>query len=153
MFLLPQIHGKVKMSHLKYSSRIQAIAAFVILLCFGLSFISCQSPGPIARPAACLPAFPDRDGWYGADGAYSIGLDDRRTLWLFGDTFVSDEAGRKDRIGMDVVLGNTVAVSICRPGREFSIRYFIKKHNGRFVSFFGEKEFLWPQDPFIANAV
>ncbi len=153
MFILAQTHGTPKMSRLSYSSRIHEITAFVILLCLGLFLISCQTPGPIARPAACLPGFPDRDGWYGADGAYSILLDDRRTLWLFGDTFVSDEAGRKDRIGMDVVLGNTVAVSTCRPGQGFSIRYFIKKRDGKFVSFFGENEFLWPQDPFIVNTV
>ena len=53
--------------------------------------------------AQCLPSFPDKDGWYGGDGAYSITLDKERTLWLFGDTFVSREAGRKDRIGMDAV--------------------------------------------------
>jgi len=140
------------MSLSKYSSRIHKITALVILLCFGLFFISCQTLGPIAHPP-CLPGFPDRDAWYGADGAYSIGLDDHRTLWLFGDTFVSDEEDRKDRIGMDVVLGNTVAVSTCRPGRGFSIRYFVKKHDGKFVSFFGENEFLWPQDPFIVNTV
>jgi hypothetical protein len=39
--------------------------------------------------AQCLPYFPDKDGWYGGDGAYSIALDKQRTLWLFGDTFVS----------------------------------------------------------------
>ena len=99
-------------------------------------------------PAYCLPAFPDRDGWYGGDGAYSIQLDDRRVLWLFGDTFVSEEEGRRDRIDMAVVLGTTVAVSTCAAG-EFIIRYRLMRKDGTFVSSFGEGEWLWPQDPFL----
>lgn len=137
----------------RHSSPVHQITTFAILLGLSFFFLSCQALAPVVRPAACLPAFPDRDGWYGADGAYSILLDETRTLWLFGDTFVSDQEGKKDRTGMDVLLGNTAAVSTCRSGREFSIRYFVKKHNGNFVSLFGENEFLWPQDPFIANKV
>lgn len=105
------------------------------------------------RPASaiCLPSFPDQDGWYGGDGAYSIRLDDRRTLWLFGDTFVSDQQGRQDRTDMKVVWGTTLAISTCTADAEFQIRYFIKKKNGEFVSFFGDQEWLWPQDPFIVD--
>jgi len=29
--------------------------------------------------AQCLPDFPDKDSWYGGDGAYSIALDKERT--------------------------------------------------------------------------
>ncbi len=124
-----------------------------LLFALSIFLASCSALCPVKHPAQCLPHFPDHDGWYGGDGAYSILLDDRRTLWLFGDTFVSDDAGRKDRIGMDVVLGNTVALSACSAQNEFSVRYFLKKQNSNFVSFFGENEFLWPQDPFIAKGV
>jgi len=86
--------------------------------------------------AVCLPEFPDRDGWYGGDGAYSIQLDDWRVLWLFGDTFVSEEEGRRDRTGMAVVLGTTVAVSTCAAD-DFRIRYRLKRKDGKFVSSFG----------------
>lgn len=103
--------------------------------------------------AQCLPSFPDKDGWYGGDGAYSIALDKQRTLWLFGDTFVSSEAGRKDRIGMDVVMGTTVAISTCGENGQFQIQYFLKKKNGKYISSFGKNEWLWPQDPFIVNQV
>jgi hypothetical protein len=99
----------------------------------------------------CLPAFPDGDGWYGGDGAYSIRLDDRRVLWLFGDSFVSEQEGRRNRTGMNVVLGTTLAVSTCRDDSGFQIRYYLKKKNGEFVSSFGEKEWLWPQDPFMSR--
>lgn len=104
-----------------------------------------------SESAICLPGFPDQDGWYGGDGAYSIRLDDRRVLWLFGDTFVSDQPGRQDRADMKVVWGTTLAVSTCTANAKFQIRYFIKKKNGQFVSFFGDKEWLWPQDPFIVD--
>jgi hypothetical protein len=50
--------------------------------------------------AEALPALTKRfrrtEGWTGADGAYSIPLSPRRTLWLFADTWVGKiEAGRR----------------------------------------------------------
>lgn len=101
--------------------------------------------------ADCVPGFPDRDGWYGGDGAYSVLLDRGRTLWLFGDTFVSAEEGRQNRVDMDLVLGTTLAISTCGATGEFAIRYFLKKKEGRFVSFFGDPEWMWPQDPFTVD--
>jgi hypothetical protein len=128
----------------------------VILLLICILLTSCQAIRPSSCPfqypqARCLPSFPDRDGGYGADGAYSIKLDEQRTLWLFGDTFVSEEPKRKDRIGMDVLLGTTMAISTCSEKTGFNIQYYLKKKNGKFVSSFGNNEFLWPQDPFIAQ--
>ncbi len=131
--------------------------AIMLLLLLGLLAVSCTPLQPVVVPAGqdqarCLPFFPDQDGWYGGDGAYSIALDGRRTLWLFGDTFVSEARGRKDRIGMEVILGTTLAVSTCA-GEQFSIRYYLKKTNGKFASSFGPDQWLWPQDPFIAERV
>jgi hypothetical protein len=132
-------------------------AAFFALL-LGIMLISCATlPQPLplaeAKTGRCVPSFPDRDGWYGGDGAYSIRLDDKRTLWLFGDTFAADDAGRKDRIGMDVIMGNSAAISTCSENETFKIRYYLKKRNGKFVSSFGDNEILWPQDPFIADGL
>ncbi len=101
----------------------------------------------------CLPVFPDMDGWYGGDGAYSIKLDQERTLWLFGDTFVDRTEGRKDRVDMDFIAGTTLAISTCAINNEFRIQYYLKKKNGEFISSFGEDEWLWPQDPFVVNNV
>ena len=128
--------------------KIKSILIWVIL---SIALAACTALTPLKPLEQCLPNFPDRDGWYGGDGAYSVQLDNHRTMWLFGDTFVSDDIGRKDRIGMDVVMGNTLAVSTCPADRKFSIRYFLKKKNSTFVPFFGENEILWPQDPFIVN--
>lgn len=134
------------------------IRSIFTVLFLSLLLASCFALQPAQYPertpeVRCLPSFPDRDGWYGGDGAYSIALNEWRTLWIFGDTFVSDEEGRKDRIGMDVVMGTTLAVSTCAANTGFNIRYYLQKKKGQFVSSFGESEWLWPQDPFIAKGV
>ena len=144
------------MSSFTFHGRFNKYSTGVILLLICILLTSCQAIRPSSCPfqypqARCLPSFPDRDGWYGADGAYSIKLDEQRTLWLFGDTFVSEEPKRKDRIGMDVLLGTTMAISTCSENTGFNIQYYLKKKNGKFVSSFGNNEFLWPQDPFIAK--
>jgi len=133
--------------------------SFLLFLLFlSLPLFSCSSFLPEKYTAEapskqCLPVFPDKDGWYGGDGAYSIKLDQKRTLWLFGDTFAAREKDRNDRVDMDVVLGTTLAISTCSTNNEFIIQYYLKNKNGKFVSSFGENEWLWPQDPFIANNI
>ena len=128
------------------------------LLLLSIALCAC-STFPTPRPAAdfppsqCLPSFPDQDGWYGGDGAYSIKLDNQHTLWLFGDTFAASDVNRKDRIGMDVVLGTTLAISTCSDNAEFKIKYYLKKKNSEFISSFGENEWLWPQDPFMVDGI
>jgi hypothetical protein len=129
------------------------ITVSILLLCLNVWLVSCSTFIPLQYSGRCLPDFPYKDEWYGGDGAYSIPLDGQRTLWVFGDTFVSEEADRKDRIGMDVILGTTLAVSTCSADHQFSIQYFLKKENGKFVSSFGRNEWLWPQDPFIAHDI
>jgi hypothetical protein len=133
-------------------------SVFIVLLLLILPLFSCSTFLPEKCTAEvpkgqCLPIFPDKDGWYGGDGAYSIKLDGDRTLWLFGDTFVAHEEGRKDRIDMDAVLGTTLAISTCSVNNEFKIKYYLKKKNEKFMSSFGENEWLWPQDPFMVNDV
>jgi len=130
----------------------------VALLLVSLPLFSCSNLLPKQYTAEttqgrCLPVFPDKNCWYGGDGAYSIPLDNERVLWVFGDTFVSCEGYRKDRVNMDVILGTTVAISTCSADNEFKIKYYLKDKGGNFVSSFGENEWLWPQDPFIVNKV
>lgn len=143
---------------MNHQIRIKIKFIWLTLLLLSVSLVSCSTflPGKYTAAVSqgrCLPVFPDKDGWYGGDGAYSIKLDEKRTLWLFGDTFVAPEEGRKDRINMDVILGTTLAISTCSSDNEFNIQYYLKKNNGKFVSSFGENEWLWPQDPFVANNV
>jgi hypothetical protein len=144
-------HGKIEIP-----KQLMGRATWLALLLSCILFFSCspvleRAYNPQPTSPVCLPSFPDKDGWYGGDGAYSIRLDDKRILWLFGDTFVSDEAGRQDRFDMKVVLGTTLAISTCTADAGFKIQYYLKKKNGEFVSSFGENEWLWPQDPFMVD--
>jgi len=76
-----------------------------------------------AAPAPNLDALFDRaDGWIGADGAYSIVLSPKRTLWLFSDTWVGKiRDGRRtdativnNTVGMQEGAGGRVTFSIAR---------------------------------------
>jgi len=154
LFLSADLRKNNKGYHSSNMKRLFLPVIFILIL----AILSCSPllPEKYTAPSSqsqCLPAFPDKDGWYGGDGAYSIKLDQERTLWLFGDTFVDREEGRKDRVDMDFIAGTTLAISTCSVNNEFIIKYYLKKKNGEFVSSFGENEWLWPQDPFIVNDV
>ena len=123
---------------MKKSLRLLVILTAVMLF-FQLTLFSGVCHPASRNAVGCFPSFPDRDGWYGGDGAYSIPLDDERTFWLFGDTFVSDAEGRQNRVDMDVVMGTTLAISKCSEEGRFTIRYFLKKREGRFISSFGRQ--------------
>jgi hypothetical protein len=62
-----------------------------------------------AEPAADLDAkFRRTDGWVGADGAFSVPLTDKRTLWLFSDTWVGTvRDGKRKNVTM---VNNTVGI-------------------------------------------
>src|SRR5580692_8707248 len=46
--------------------------------------------------------------WLGADGAYTIDLQDGRVLWLFGDSFIADTVA--DTRSASTLVRNSVAV-------------------------------------------
>ena len=94
-----------------------------LLQTFGvLALLSaCQSAPGEARDYSGL--FERRDeefGWSGGDGAYSIALPKDRTLWLFGDSYLS-EVDRGVRLNIEPRFGNTVAIQgNPEPGEEAS---------------------------------
>jgi hypothetical protein len=75
-------------------------------------------PEPLAgRQADCRPQFPDQKGWYGGDAAFSIALpggDGRRSLWLFGDSFVQRPESPPGR--SYPFVHNSIALTRCDPG-------------------------------------
>lgn len=88
--------------------------------CLVLFLVGCAGSGAddrLPRPEAVPSgtAFPEADAlfhqsprWLGSDAAYSIPLDDARTLWLFGDTFIStSDAHRRDE---SIMVSNTLAI-------------------------------------------
>lgn len=72
----------------------------------------------VGSQADCRPAFPDQDGWLGGDVAASIPLDEpsdtareRRSVWLFGDSFVARPGEPTER--RYPFVHNAIAVSSC----------------------------------------
>src|SRR5437667_12707517 len=69
-----------------------------------------------AAPAPDLDALFDRaEGWIGADGAYSVALSPKRTLWLFSDTWVGKV--RDGRRTDATIVNNSVGVQEGTNGR------------------------------------
>jgi len=74
-------------------------------MAFLLIFTSFLSPQPAP---AWDGLFLQKDGWIGADGAYSVALGPQRVLWLFSDTWVGKI---RDGKRMDAtIVSNTLAV-------------------------------------------
>lgn len=62
-----------------------------------------------AEPAPELDAlFRRTEGWIGADGAFSVPLSDKRTLWLFSDTWVGTIRDGKRK--PETIVNNSVGV-------------------------------------------
>jgi hypothetical protein len=71
---------------------------------------------------ACLPTFPFKDGWQGADGDISIPISPSASFWIFGDSFV----GGKDQTSRSGtrMISNTIAITQCAADRSSTIQYY-----------------------------
>src|SRR5581483_4308811 len=78
-----------------------------------------------AKPALELNAlFEGRDGWIGADGAYSVPLSSGRSLWLFSDTWVGKvQEGKR----ADATIVNNTAAIFEGPGARAAAQFFIQR--------------------------
>ncbi|MCB9592655.1 MAG: DUF5005 domain-containing protein [Sandaracinaceae bacterium] len=80
--------------------------------------------------------------WLGGDGALSIPLDDERTLWLFGDSFVatSDASDRRE----SAFVRNTLAIQTGRDPRTASMRFVWRTGtDGAPGPFFPDRDERW----------
>ncbi len=71
-----------------------------------------------------MPFFSYKDGWQGADAAYSIELPRKKTLWIFQDTFVGKGKKQNIRNQETKMIGNSIGISSSRKEKEFNISYF-----------------------------
>ena len=126
--------------------------------CLGTALVAgCVSHPPEGR-SRCVPDFADEEGWQGGDAAYSISLPggtapERRTLWLFGDSFIqTSNAGANSDRRNSALVHNSIAISRCVNGT-FTIDYAWNDSNdGTPQAFFrpsAENEFWWPLDGFL----
>jgi len=68
----------------------------------------------------CTPDFPHEKQWYGGDVGYAITLDKKRTLWLFGETYIRQQDNTS-------LLPNSIAISRCPKVGGFHPNYFWEK--------------------------
>jgi len=113
------------------------------ILCL-LALIFALACGP--RPqisVETLPAydalFQNREGWTGADGAYSIALADEKILWLFGDTWVGQI--RDGRHVNAAIVNNSLALQHGKkPPETFLEFYYGKTLDGQPAAFIVPQE-------------
>ncbi|MBI2945858.1 MAG: DUF4185 domain-containing protein [Candidatus Wallbacteria bacterium] len=91
-------------------------------------------------------AFDRRQGWTGADAAYSVHLTDELTLWLFGDTFLG--AVRQGKRVESVMVRNTIGLQSGASPTPHSMAFFHGLDaSGKPDSFFrrdGSSNWFWP---------
>jgi hypothetical protein len=123
------------------------VVKLVALLCFA----ACSS-SPYLDSGFDAERAPDLDAafhqdprWLGGDGAYTIDLGDDRTLWLFGDSFISTSIARVRT--ESTMVRNSVAVMT---GRDLATATmaFAWRDGAPPTSFFPEDgdHWFWPSD-------
>ena len=122
------------------------LAITVVGLCTGSALSAARMPDG----SQCVPAFPLKAPWLGADAAYSIPLPDGRSVWIFGDTLYGDKRvvnGKDPRI-----VRNSIGISSCTNGK-WNLEYVIR-HNGEgaWQDFFQAQHkdtWYWALDGFV----
>ncbi|MBU0712635.1 DUF4185 domain-containing protein [bacterium] len=90
----------------------------------------------------------NESGWLGADAATSIVLDDKRTLWLFGDTFLGEIIDGK-RVPNRFYINSTIAIQDRTAHPLESIKYYWRNEGGKDIAFIPFHEgtsgkYYWP---------
>ena len=140
------------------SSRGMVIARLAnALVCVGvLVLVGCTPPAtPVPAPVQPLSSdliqvepWPEADTlfrsnprWMGSDDAYSIDLGDGRTLWLFGDTFISRTFLNTRRLS--TMIRNSVAIQSGYDPSTASIEFYWRTYKRAPASFFAEDGDTW----------
>ena len=110
---------------------------FIVFLSVSLLFCAGVEPTPNVSVEA-LPQydalFSNEDGWTGADGAYSVTLNQDAIAWFFGDTWIGQiKNGRHENA---TLVNNSVAIQRGRrpPGAEMNF-YFGRAADGSPAAF------------------
>ncbi|MDI6783710.1 MAG: DUF4185 domain-containing protein [bacterium] len=74
-------------------------------------------------------------GWTGADGAYSVPLSDKVTLWLYSDTWIGGIVNGKHHGG--TIINNSIALQQGKDPRTASLKFYWRKDKkGKPIAFF-----------------
>jgi hypothetical protein len=90
---------------------------------------------------------PQARGWLGADGATSVDLGNKKSLWLFGDTLLGIIGPKGDKKA--AMVRNTIAIQDRRGNLPGTVEYFWSVEEGLPWSFFlgdnyDQGSWLWP---------
>lgn len=94
--------------------------------------------------------------WVGGDGAYSIPLGPKRTLWLFGDSFIGQI--RNNKRSNCSMVHNAVAIEDTSQGSPGKFTYYSgkkpinpKPENTGFFNCLDKGDYYWPADGFLSK--
>ena len=95
----------------------------------------------------------EENGWLGSDVAHSIRLNEKKVLWLFGDTFIGRRE-KKCRGKNWVFLNNTIGIMDLKDRIPYDMKFFWGVNNSKPESFFLTQkkipgDFLWPTNGII----
>ena len=90
--------------------------------------------------------FSQKTNWIGADGDYSVAINDNVTLWLYGDTFIGDIQDGK-RIN-SIIVNNSIALQYGKDPKTATVKFFYgKTKDGKpdaFIKPANGKGWFWP---------
>ncbi len=98
----------------------------------------------------CVPSFPFKESWWGADAAYSIPLLDGRSVWIFGDTLYGDR--RVVEASDPRMVRNSIGISTCSDSGwklEYVIRHGDKGQPQDFFQAQHKSTWYWALDGFL----
>lgn len=88
-------------------------------------------------------------GWTGADGTYSVGLPDGRTVWIFGDTFLGRVNPDRSRPLDTPLIRNCMVI---QQGHQLTTRYTGSSDSPQaLVTPEAADEWYWPGDGTVEN--
>ena len=106
---------------------------------FVVFFSACLFASQPQYSVALLPEydalFTRTEGWTGADGAYSLPLTDKVTLWLFGDTWIGPVVDGRHKDA--TMINNSIALQTGKDPATASVKFYWRKtQQGKPAAFF-----------------
>src|SRR5260221_10378822 len=123
---------------LAVDSRCRSVGRMVIVIAFFMLSCAASLRALDKSRTDCIPSFPFKESWWGADAAYSIPLPDGRSVWIFGDTLYGE---RRTVEGSDPrMVRNSIGVSTCDERGGWTVDYVIRRgYTGKTPGFFSER--------------
>ncbi|HSR30499.1 MAG TPA: hypothetical protein VLY63_08030, partial [Anaerolineae bacterium] len=134
-----------------WSLVISVLVVLAVLWLVACGSTAAPAPATVEPPSSDLlqaEPWPEADAlfrsnpkWLGSDDAYSVDLGNGRTLWLFGDTFISRSFLNTRRLS--TLIRNSVAIQSGYDPSTASMEFAWRTERGKPLSFFPEEDDTW----------